>query len=178
MLLSLILALALSVDTFVLAITIGLCMKEAHDFKPYKYSLIFAIAQAGLFALGDGFSVLVPNDFLFGGVKLHLSSIVFAVLAVKMLIEFFKEEELFCPNLNDIGKIAVLTSIDALIVGITPLKFEVSHLSLITAIFIATTIAAYLGIELARKLKYVDIIEKYALIIGSILLLFLAIKSF
>ncbi len=175
---ALILAIALSIDTFVLAISIGLCMKTNTYFKPIKYSLVFGLAQAGLFALGRVFSILLPDRLIFDGFELHLSAIVFAFLAIKMFVEFFKEEELVCMNINEISKIAILTSIDALIIGMTPLHLAVSNVIEVIFIFVATIIAAVLGMEIAMKLKRVDTIEKYSLLIGSILLLILAIKSF
>ncbi len=175
---AILLAIALSIDTFVLAISIGLCMKTEAGFRPFKYVFVFGLAQAGLFAIGRILSSIIPEQLVFSNFKLHLSAIVFAFLAIKMFIEFFKEEELVCMNINEIGKIAILTSIDALIVGITPLSFDVSNIFVILSIFVATIIASYIGMESARKLKNIDIIEKYSLLIGSILLLILAIKSF
>lgn len=180
MLYAALLALALCVDTFVLAISIGLSVKGKLNFSPYKYCAIFGIVQAGLFSIGRIFSSLVTvSDLPLSGIKLHISSIVFAFLAIKMLIEFFGEEEMEENiNLNDVWKIAVLTSIDALIVGITPLNTEVSNIMLFLAIFIATTIAAFTGIEVARNLKKVNIIEHYSLLVGALLLAALAITSF
>lgn len=177
---AILLALALSVDTFVLAISIGLSVKGKMEFSPYKYCLIFAITQAGLFSSGRIVTTLISIDqFRFSDFQLHISSIVFAGLAIKMLMEFFSEEELEQNfNLNDIWKIAVLTSIDALIIGVTPLNTQASNLTLFSTIFIATTIAAFLGIEVARNLKKVNVIEHYSLLIGAILLAILAYISF
>lgn len=174
------LALALSIDTFVLAISIGLSVKGKIEFSPYKYCLIFALTQAGLFSIGRILTSLIPISQLpIANVNLHVSSIVFGALAIKMLIEFFSEEEMEQNfNLNDIWKIAILTSIDALIVGLTPLNTSASNLILFTAIFIATTIAAFIGIEVARNLKKVNVIEHYSLLIGAILLAMLAYSSF
>ncbi len=177
---AILLALALSVDTFVLAISIGLSVKGKIDFSPYKYCAIFGLVQAGLFSIGRIFSSIVPLENLpIADISLHISSIVFAFLAVKMLIEFFGEEQMEENiNLQDIWKIAVLTSIDALIVGITPLNTDVTNVILFTAIFIATSIAAFIGIEVARNLKKVNLIEHYSLLLGAVLLGLLAITSF
>lgn len=175
---AILLALALSVDTFVLAISIGLSVKGKIDFNPFKYCAIFGIVQAGLFSIGRIFSTLIINSSLMN-MKLHISSIVFAFLAIKMLIEFFSEEEMEENiNLNDIWKIAILTSIDALIVGVTPLNTATTNIALFITIFIATSIAAFIGIEIARNLKKVNIIEHYSLLIGAILLAILAVSSF
>lgn len=180
MLYAILLAIALSIDTFVLAISIGLSVKGKVNFSPLRYCLIFGLVQAGLFSIGRIFAVLVPGYLtLFEGINLHISSIVFAVLAVKMLVEFFGEEQLEQNfNTHDVWKIAVLTSIDALIVGVTPLNTTAPNHSLFIVIFVATTIAAAIGIEVARKLKKVNIIEHYSLLIGSVLLFILAIYSF
>ncbi|WOO87341.1 manganese efflux pump [Mollicutes bacterium LVI A0039] len=176
---ALLLALALSVDTFVLAISLGLSFKETINFSPYRYCLIFGVVQAGLFSIGRIFATHIPEKLLFSNINLHISSIVFAVLAIKMLLEFFGEEQIENNfNIHDVWKIAVLTSIDALIVGATPLNTEATNILLFFCIFIATTIAAFTGIELARNLKKVNIIEHYSLLIGSILLAILAIVSF
>lgn len=175
---AILLALALSVDTFVLAISIGLSVKGKLEFSPYKYCAIFGLVQAGLFSIGRIFSSLVINSSLMN-LQLHISSIVFAFLAVKMILEFFADEELEENiNLNDIWKIAVLTSIDALIVGITPLNSTTTNITLFIAIFVATTIAAFIGIEVARNLKKVNIIEHYSLLIGAVLLALLSLSSF
>lgn len=175
---AILLALALSVDTFVLAISIGLSVKGKMNFSPYRYCAIFGIVQAGLFSIGRLFSSLIVNSSIMD-LKLHISSIVFGFLAIKMLIEFFSEEEMEeSINLSDIWKIAVLTSIDALIVGLTPLNAAVSNITLFIAILIATSIAAFIGIEVARNLKKVNIIEHYSLLVGAILLALLAFTSF
>lgn len=175
---AILLALALSIDTFVLAISIGLSVKGKMDFSPFKYCFIFAIVQAGLFSIGRIFSSLIVNS-VFMDFKLHISSIVFAFLAIKMLMEFFSQDDMESSiNLNDIWKISILTSIDALIVGITPLNSQVTNITLFIAIFTATAVAAYIGVEVARNLKKVSLIEHYSLLIGAILLSALAITSF
>lgn len=175
---TILLALALSIDTFVLAISIGLSVKGKMNFSPYKYCAIFGIVQAGLFSIGRIFSSIIADSTLLT-INLHISSVVFAFLAIKMLIEFFGDSsEETNIDLNSIWKIAILTSIDALIVGITPLSEDVTNIGLFIAIFVATTIAAYIGIEVARNLKKVDIIERYSLLIGAILLSILAVVSF
>lgn len=180
MIYAILLALALSIDTFVLAISLGLSVKGKMNFSPTKYCLIFGIVQAGLFLIGRIMMDILPFENLANHhLNFHISSIVFAFLAIKMLIEFFSEEQIENSiNLNDIWKIAVLTSIDSLIVGLTPLNTTISNIILFICIFIATSIAAFIGIEIARKLKQVNIIEHYSLLIGAILLAILAIISF
>ncbi len=177
---TILLALALSIDTFVLAISIGLSVKGKINFSPYKYCAIFGLVQAGLFSIGRIFTTLISlENIAIFDFKLHISSVVFAFLAIKMLLEFFGEEEMEeAINLNDIWKIAILTSIDALIVGLTPMNFTVGNPIIFITIFIATSIAAFIGIEVARNLKKVNIIEHYSLLIGAILLAILAISSF
>ncbi len=169
-------ALGLSVDTFVLAIAIGLSTKQNKNFNPFKYCAIFGIAQAGLFALGSSVAYLFPTFNL--GLDFHLSSIVFFVLGIKMLIEFLTEavepEEI---DINQITKIAFLTSIDAFVVGVTKIQSD-TYMTLVLAIFIVTTIFALVGMEVSRHLKKVNLIEHYSLLVGSVLLFTLAFMSF
>lgn len=175
---TILLALALSIDTFVLAISIGLSVKGKMNFSPYKYCAIFGIVQAGLFSIGRIFSSIIASSSLMN-LNLHISSVVFAFLAIKMFVEFFTEnKEETDIDLNSVWRIAILTSIDAFIVGITPLSENVTNIGLFVAIFIATSIAAFIGIEVARNLKKVDIIERYSMLIGAFLLTILAVVSF
>lgn len=174
------LALALSIDTFVLAVSIGLSIKNDKSskitFSPLKYCLIFGIVQAGLYAIGTTFSGLLASLLK---VNLHISSIVFLVLAIKMLIEFFSKEEIENNlNINSIWKIAVLTSIDAFIVGLAPHISTYANYVFVIWILILTSIAAYLGVTLAYTLKKINIIEHYSLLLGSCLLLILSVVSF
>lgn len=176
----LLLALALSVDTFVLSISIGLSQQSNTCFNPFKSCFIFGFIQMGLFVVGRIISTFINfsthNQFDF---KLHISSLVFAFLAIKMLLEFFTEDASSDSiNSEQLWVIATLTSIDALIIGITPLPVSASSLLISLAIFMFTAIAAFSGIEIARNLKKVEIIERYSLLVGAGLLLSLAFISF
>lgn len=175
---SILLAVALSIDTFVLAISIGLCTKTEEKSHFFKYMIIFGTTQAFMFSIGRFLFNFITSNAQQILEAIHISSIIFILLAVKMFVEYLKEEEIVCYDLTHIWRIAFLTSIDALIVGVTPLKMINSNLICVIIIFILSGIAALGGIEFARHLKRMELIEKNAKLVGAILLLLMCIVSF
>ncbi len=169
------LAIALSIDTFVLAISIGLSISEISKKKLERYALTFGVVQASLFSLGYLLSLVTDIHIKY---SLHISFWVFLVLSVKMFLEFLSTEDNDFVDNSNIFKVAILTSIDAFIIGITPISYDTNILVNFVVIFLFTTILGYLGMYLAKQSKNIQIVEHYSLLIGSLLLLILALQSF
>lgn len=150
----------LSLDSFSLSLAIGLTSK---DIKVFKNSLILAISQMMLYLIGRLIYNFLNMEF---NIKLHLASIVFFILGLKLLLEFIKGEDFnFKPE--DIYKIGILTSIDAFIVGLTGVG-NILYLS--TLIFVFTLLFTFVGMSLSKKIKNVNLIEKYSLLIAAIIM--------
>lgn len=172
------LGLALSIDTFVLSLSLGFAYRSTNLLPYFSSALTFAVVQAGLFAIGRLILYIVFSGNIDIGINLHISFFVFLILGLKMLFEFFQGDEEGSFSFDGLWKISILTSIDALIIGMTPLVENTSNLLMIISIFIFTFIAASIGLRMATKFKKIALIEKYSLLLGAILLLILAINSY
>ena len=175
----LIIAIALSLDAFGVALSLGIA-KGINNSQIVLMSLSFGFFQYLMSFIGGIFGVYILS-FL-GGFPKVLGGAVISVVGLVMFIEGFKEDQ---PTENIVIKakmfivLGVSVSIDALVVGLSALgssgdnKF-VFLASLIIGIvsFINSIIAFIIG----RFLREIKVIEKYAEFIGGIILMLMGIK--
>lgn len=172
-----IIALALSMDAFAVAIGKGLCVQKVKPSHSLKIGLWFG-----------GFQALMPILGYYLGV--HFSSyveafdhwIAFSLLAFiggSMIKEAFDKEESCDKKSSDFGfktmlLLAVATSIDALIVGVTFAFLEVNIWSAIVLIGIITFILSIIGLKLGNiyGAKY----KSKAEIAGGVILILMGLK--
>lgn len=188
------LAVALAMDSFAIAITLGVSGLSKENINRLKIALTFGFFQGGFFLLGYivlfvlGKNVTKYNSLVAG--------LLLAFLGTKMLIEAFDKKEKLCVNEECINckknrclktgeyrfltfKLLLIygsaTSIDAFAAGVSfGLKYDEIILAVISISFI-TFIFSYFGSTFGMYLK--KYIKNKAEIIGGLILIFLAIKS-
>ncbi|HUX53954.1 MAG TPA: manganese efflux pump MntP family protein [Williamwhitmania sp.] len=169
------LAIGLSFDSFAVSVSSGLIKKEIQFFQAVRIALILAIFQGGFpligWFLGSKVKELIePWDY-------WIAFLLLTVLGAKMVYEAFqsKEEREFNPlHLQTMVGMAVATSIDALIVGVS---FAIYNLNLsVTVITIGsvTFVASMLGILLGKKA--VGVLGNRMEILGGLILFIIGLK--
>ncbi len=175
------------------ALSIDACALTIANCGTYKNSLTKARAwlMPLFFGLFQGVMPLIGYfvGFIFAGflgefIK-YLVSIVFFLLAVKIIVDILKNKN--CEKDDNatckISKLtlailliqALATSIDALIVGVTLLSTTISIFIAVSIIAVVTFLLVSISLFFGKKLG--DLFGKYAEWIGVGILLFLAIKN-
>ena len=187
------LAVALSMDSFAVALSQALCFKKRIYLHIFFMCFVFAIFPDGMPFLG--WLIGVQFESFIAPYGKYITFGIFLILGLKMLIDGIgqakkgkdgeeeqqTEEHKYCkslPFLNHLIQFSLLglaTSIDAFVMGIS---FAALHVEMILAtiiIFTTTFIFSFaggsLGGYLGKKITYI------AQIIGAIILILLAIKS-
>lgn len=178
MLVPLFIAFSLNFDTFSVSVVEGAqSVYKPTIIKSLKVAFIFAIVQALCAYLGSllgmGFkSYIVNTDH-------WIAFVLLLVIGVKMVRDSLQKENYkskihSLTNLNALVLLAVATSIDALIVGITIAFMKESAISYIASIGVITFIVSYFGYYLGRILK--KICGNHVKAIGGIMLIIIGIK--
>ncbi|NMM65056.1 manganese efflux pump [Clostridium sp. P21] len=170
-------AIALSLDAFGVALCIGLnnsvkindkvLFASSFGFFQFLFSIIGAYAGF----LFNRYVASVPN--IIGGALI-------AIVGVMMLKEGFQSEEecpLIKPGMSIILGISV--SIDAMVIGFTILNKVGDNFAILQdTIFIGvvTLIISSMAFLLAKYLKRIEIVSKYADYIGGIILVIFGVK--
>ena len=109
-----------------------------------------------------------------------IAGLIFLVLSIQMLISSIKDKDLkeikYLNNYTSILIFALTVSIDSLSAGISFSVVSEHHILSALTFMITSTLFTISGLILGKRLK--KQFGKYATIIGSILLLLLAIKYF
>ena len=115
-----VLAVALAMDCFTVAVVSGVLLKRPEWRVMARFSLLFGLFQAGMplvgWLLAEHFSHYI-EDY-----DHWIAFVLLAVLGGKMIVESFREKELHAFNpvkLSTQTALALATSIDALAVGIS-----------------------------------------------------------
>ena len=173
----LLIALALSLDAFGIAICVGLNdqVKLKHklgfiaSFGFFQFLFSFIGAYAGI--LFNTYVTSVPN--LIGGA-------IISVVGVLMIKEGFENKgkcPLISPKMCIVLGISV--SIDALVIGFTVLQKIPTNLQLVQYTLIIGVVTLFMStfaFFIARYLKKIEFIAKYADYIGGIILIIFGIK--
>ena len=176
---------ALSMDAC--AITIANCVEQGSCLtkkQTWAMPTFFALFQGLMPLIG----YLIGHLFYeyIGAYGKYLTSLIFFVLGIKMIIDVIKEKkcekekvcDIECKKKLTLGVIAiqaVATSLDALIVGITlneySLPYYVSVILIAVVTFVLVLLALFLGKSLGK------ILGKYSNYVAIVIILALAIKS-
>lgn len=143
-------ALGLSMDAFAVAVSKGLSLRKME----YRYAVII-----GLFF--GGFQALMPLIGYFLGIQFedYLTSIdhwiIFALLSLigfNMMVESRKDEKDKCDTLNikNMTILSLVTSIDALAIGITLAFMHANIFSSVTVIGLTTFVLSFIGVEIGN----------------------------
>ncbi|BDR63416.1 manganese efflux pump MntP [Clostridium tetani] len=170
-------AIALSLDAFGVALCIGL--NNNVDLK-YKSScaIYFGFFQF-LFAIIGGYAGFLFNKYI-ATMPQIVGGVVICIVGIIMIKEGIENEDsckILKPGMNIILGISV--SIDAMVVGFTALnKIQSGLLILRDTLFIGivTLFVSILAFITSKYLKKIDVIGKYADYIGGIILIFFGLK--
>lgn len=166
----------LSMDAFAVSIARGMTMKK-EDLLRYALTLgfFFGVFQAVMPLIG-WWAGSYFQEFI-----ASIDWIAFGLLAIiggNMIRESLRGEEEACEDksltLKTILILAVATSIDALAVGISFAFLQVHIWTAITVIGVTTFVLSFIAVYLGNRLG--DLLEKYADILGGIILILIGTK--
>jgi manganese efflux pump family protein len=171
----LLVAIGLSFDTFAVSVSTGLTINHIRFWQGVRIALVLAVFQA-----------LMPFIGWLGGIQIvkYLSNydhwIAFGLLTalgIKMITESFKpaEEKKFNPLLLSVLVImAVATSIDALVVGVSFAFVDTKIVPAMAVIGAITFLVAMIGMLLGKNVN--SRFGKRAEIIGGLILIGIGLK--
>lgn len=170
-------ALALSLDAFGVAICIGLNNQVSRNNK-YLFAASFGFFQF-LFSLLGAYIGLLFNTYI-ASVPQVIGGIAIALVGILMIKEGYENKgecPLIKPSMYFILGMSV--SIDAMVIGFTALS-NISNTILMISdtiiIGLVTLVMSIIAFFLARYLKRINTIGKYADYLGGIILILFGIK--
>lgn len=147
-------AISLSFDTFAVSVSAGLCKRDIRFLPAVRIAIILALFQGVMPVIGwVGGSQFAR---IIGEYDHWVSFLLFMAIGIKMIIEAFKnpEEKTFNPHQTTvILGIAVATSIDALVVGLSMAFFKVNIWLAAVIIGTVTFFAAMIGMLLGKNVN-------------------------
>lgn len=173
------LALGLSVDTFVVSLSGGVCSGKINFAKMVGIATVFALFQTGFTFVGWflGYSVID----LISEIDHWIAFALLCYIGGRMIYSSVKEkDDAKCINLSDTRTLvmaSVATSIDALAVGISFAMLSLPGIKFITAlilILIITAIASIIGLFSGNRVG--ALFGKRSEIAGGAVLIIIGIK--
>lgn len=170
------LAIALSVDAFVVSFTYGLIFSKDR----MKNSLLISSSTGffqGLMPIIGYYLTSLVKSYIAPYAKITVF-LIFTYLGIKFIFDATKnnKEKPLCLDVLCLLLIGIATSIDAFSAGISLLLFGNKILKPALLITLITFINSNLGFYLGEKLKHIP--SKYLEISAGIILIFLGIKAF
>lgn len=176
----LLIAFALSLDAFSVAITCGIKLNGRKPLKYLKIAIMFGLFQAimplGGWLIGDLFKDTI------GGFADWLSFGVFLSLGLKTLYDAShppsddSPHQCNCQSLPCLLSLAIATSIDAFLVGLIIALYSVPIYVTLGAIGVVTLVLTYIGCLIGHKANAV--LKRSSQVIAGFILIALAVKSF
>lgn len=171
-----IIALALSLDAFGIALCIGLNDQTKLNNK-IGFALSFAFFQF-LFAYIGAYAGFLFNTYI-AAMPNIIGGIIIAIVGVLMIKEGL-ENKGKCPLLKPKMYIilGVSVSIDAMVVGFTVLNNITNIMLLKNTLFIGviTLVMSTIAFLISRYLKKIEVVGKYADYIGGVILIIFGLK--
>lgn len=176
----LLVAIALSLDAFSVAISCGIKLKKDNYSKFIKISLAFGLFQAIMPIL----SFMLTHSFIRGYFESYAKWIAFAVffsLGLKTIYDFYieknetEDKNCECQDHKCLTTLAFATSIDAFLIGFVLGIHRVSLLIPVIVIGLITFIHSIIGCILGNK--SVTILQEKSRLIAALILILLAVKS-
>lgn len=170
-------AVALSLDAFGVALSIGLD-KSIRKKNKFLFAISFGFFQFLFTFLGAIIGVIF-NQYI-ASVPEVLGGIIIALVGALMIKEgFSKKEEKILLKTGMYFVLGISVSIDAMVLGFTVFN-RFSNIYTITAysiyIGIVTLVISLFGFWLSRILKRISIVSKFADFIGGIILIIFGLK--
>ena len=146
-------AFGLATDAFFVAITKGIVIKST-----VKHGLIIALFFGGFQAIMTilGWIFGIPLETFFSTFASWIAFILISAVGIKMIYESFSEDEDDKHNfsLNEIFFLAIATSIDAFVVGISFALLKTPILEPVIIIGVTAFILSFIGAYIGKKLGY------------------------
>ena len=167
----------LAMDAFAVSICKGMAIREGYIKKALVIALYFAIFQMlmpliGYFA-GYGFANLVEN------ISHIMAFVLLCVIRGNMIRESFsndKTDENDDISIKTMLPLAIATSIDALVTGVTFAFLETNIFKDIAIIGTVTFLISFLGVKIGKVLG--DFLNSKAEFFGGVILILIGIKIF
>lgn len=176
----LLIALALSLDAFSVALSCGMRLPANRYRKFLKIALAFGVFQAIMPLLGSLFSRLLLARYI-AQYSYLVSFVVFGVLGGKTFYDYFKSQSeegtgsCNCEGYRCLTSLAVATSIDAFLIGSVLGLKQVSLPVAAAWIGIVTFANSLIGCLLGNKA--VGFLSRYSRPLAGVILVALAIKA-
>ena len=169
-------AIGLTFDTFAVSISTGLIVSKIHFWQAFRVAFVLAIVQA-LMPIAGWFAGIQVKDII-SDYDHWVAVSLLSILGVKMIFEAYKTEDEEKPR-NPLKPVvllgmAVATSIDALIVGISFGFLSVNITYAASIIGIVTFLVAMIGMLIGKKAG--NFFGKKMEIIGGIILILIGLK--
>lgn len=174
----LLIAVGLSMDAFAVSICKGLSMEKLRMRDVWTVGLYFGIFQAGMplvgYLVGTQFASFVES------VDHWIAFVLLGFIGGKMMLGSFHKEENASPRQDaSLGwrsmlPLAIATSVDALVVGISFAFLQVRILPAIASIGLITLLLCMLGMKIGQL--FGARFKSKAEFIGGILLIFMGLK--
>lgn len=175
-------AVSLAMDAFATNVSYGICLKESKAIHALTSSAFFGLFQGFMpfigWLLGYSFSGIIKS------VDHWIAFVLLAIIGINMIRETLGDDEEACTftkfNIKTLLFMAVATSIDALIVGVT-FAFEDSFSTLTTAlpvfliIAVVTFVISFAGFYIGKF--FGGVCKKSAGIIGGAILILMGLKT-
>ena len=174
----LIIAFALSMDAFAVAICKGLSIKNMN----YKYALIIACFFGGFQAIMPlvGYTLGIQFEHYITAIDHWIAFTLLSIIGINMIRESREAEcDIMCDSLNSfnikaITILALATSIDALAVGVTFAFLGVKIVPAVFTIGITTFICSFIGVKLGNV--FGALFKSKAEFAGGIILIIMGLK--
>jgi putative Mn2+ efflux pump MntP len=172
----LLIAIGLSFDSFAVSITTGLIAKDIKFWQATRIAIIMAAFQ-GLMPLAGWLIGLTVENLVINFDHWIAFGLLF-LIGAKMIIESLKPEEkrkeINPYNLLFIVGMAISTSIDALIIGVSFAFIQVNIFLSVLIIGFVTYVVAMLGMLFGKK--FGKLFGKRMEIVGGIMLILIGVK--
>ncbi len=174
----LLIALGICADSFVVSLTLGLAVPQSSKGKILRVSGVMAFFQGGMPLLG--WQLGLQARFWVRGYDHWVALVLLSLIGVKMIIDGFKNErdqpDITPTNTWLVLGLALATSIDGLIVGVSFAFWPVNIWFIASIIFIFTFLVVYLGLYFGKRMG--KLIGKQLEIAAGILLILIGLKLF
>lgn len=175
MIIVLLIAISLSLDSFATAIGLGLKSKNNVSKTAFIASIIFAFCQSLLLFLG--YIAGRGLESIISSIDHWIAFILLSIVGVKFIIEAFdkKEEHAIKKiNLKTLFLLGVATSIDAFIIGITFISMDITIVNGVIATGGITFLLSLAGFLLGKKVSQMKSERIEAL--GGVILIIIGFK--
>ncbi len=163
----LLIAIGLSVDSFAVCFSKGICIKVFHPWRACKVALVFGLFQGLMPFVGYGLSI--GFSYWIQQFDHWITFFILLILGMKMIYECYKpKKQEDCPNCacnempginwKNVTTLAFATSIDAAATGLIFASYPGTILQaswiIGTVSFLCSFIAIWLGVHLGKRINF------------------------